>query len=157
MNDFIIIPGTGIRLYDGYIITLTDYPGDTFIVKHGYYHNAEDTEVFGWYFISTMTSESLEVTDELLLTVTILMPTYPQPQYPTTGNVVQGVAPINAVENPIDNTVDIFINLDNSGDIKFTVTDQGLRGEINDSITSQITKLTEQLEQLRTLVDNGGS
>ena len=65
MNDFIVIPGTGIRLYDGYIITLAAYPGDTFIVKHGYYHNAEDTEVFGWYFISTRTSESLEVTDEL--------------------------------------------------------------------------------------------
>ena len=79
MNDFIVIPGTGIRLYDGYVVTLSDYPGDTFIVKHGYYHTADDTVVFGWHFISTLTSLSFPVSDELLRTVTILMPTYPSP------------------------------------------------------------------------------
>lgn len=142
MNDFIVIPGTGIRLYDGYIITLTDYPGDTFIVKHGYYHNAEDIEVFGWYFISTVTSECLEVTDELLLTVTILMPTYPGP-----GTEDEDEPFTSALKEQLLSafiTVDTLADLDNLA--LFYDIPNGKLVKVNDAGDSKIGYYTAQID-----------
>ena len=51
VDNFIVIPGTDIRLYDNDIIKIDTYPGLKWVVHFGWYIYQE-AQSFGWYFVS---------------------------------------------------------------------------------------------------------
>lgn len=51
VNDFIIIPGTNIRLYDSDIIKISGKPRIKWVVHTGWYIY-DNVQNFGWYFVS---------------------------------------------------------------------------------------------------------
>ena len=59
-NNYIIIPGTDIRLYEDDIVELSSYPGYSFMVKQSDYQY-KNLSIFGWHLESTTGDLSLPV------------------------------------------------------------------------------------------------
>ncbi len=51
INDFIVIPGTDIRIYDSDIVKLDNKPGIKWIVHYGWYI-FQEAQSFGWHLVS---------------------------------------------------------------------------------------------------------
>lgn len=60
INDFIVIPGTDIRIYDSDIVKLDNKPGIKWIVHYGWYI-FDDVQNFGWYLISILDGTVLPI------------------------------------------------------------------------------------------------
>ena len=59
-NDFIVIPGTEIRLYENDIVELSSYPGHQFIIEQSEYQYKGQT-IFGWHFRSLIDNLMLPI------------------------------------------------------------------------------------------------
>jgi len=58
--NFIVIPGTDIRLYDGDIVKISNKPRVKWVVHLGWFIY-QDVQNFGWYFVSIKNGEILPV------------------------------------------------------------------------------------------------
>ena len=59
-NNYIIIPGTDIRLYEDDIVELSSYPGHQFYVKQSEYQY-KNQSIFGWHLESISNDLSLPI------------------------------------------------------------------------------------------------
>lgn len=69
--NYIIIPGTNIRLYDSDIVKISNKPRIKWVVHSGWYIY-DDVQNFGWYFVSIKDGEILPVTIVDLTLVTLV-------------------------------------------------------------------------------------
>lgn len=115
VNDFIIIPGTNIRLYDGDIIKISNKPRIKWIVHTGWYIY-EGNQNFGWYFVSIKDGTILpaSVVD---LTLCTLVTTKTQGSERYDGKVVNYTRPFTLADADVLNrtfiTVDTIEQRDN--------------------------------------------
>lgn len=69
--EFIVIPGTGNKLYEGDIVALGNYPGTKWIVSKGwYYYNG--TQRNGWYLCAASSATNLPLTEVELMNISII-------------------------------------------------------------------------------------
>ena len=69
--DYLIIPDTGIKLYENSIVILSRFPGTRWITKNGWYtYNCQQYQ--GWYFCSIPAQTVVPVTEEDLRLLTIV-------------------------------------------------------------------------------------
>lgn len=70
-SNFLVIPGTNIRLYDGDVVKISNRPNQKYIIHYGWfiYSGAQN---YGWYFESISTGEVLpsSIVDLTLCTLT---------------------------------------------------------------------------------------
>ena len=91
--DYVIIPDTGIKLYDGDIVMLSKYPGVKWIIHKGWY-TYQESQSIGWYFCSIPQGVIIPVTDDELTHLTVISDggCCPQPPCPP-GPVPPGPIP----------------------------------------------------------------
>ena len=91
--DYVIIPVTGIKLYDGDIVVLSKYPGVKWIIHNGWY-TYQESQSIGWYFCSIPQGVIIPVTDDELTHLTVISDggCCPQPPCPP-GPVPPGPIP----------------------------------------------------------------
>lgn len=86
--DYLPVPDSNIRLYDGSVVMLANYPGVTWVIHNGYYsYNGRQYQ--GWYFLSIPSQTILPVNNDNLRLVTVISnpssedyPDCPFPPYP---------------------------------------------------------------------------
>lgn len=69
--DYLVIPDTGIKLYENSIVMLSRFPGTRWITKLGWY-NYNGQQYQGWYFCSIPAQTVVPVTEEDLRLLTII-------------------------------------------------------------------------------------
>lgn len=69
--DYVIVPDTGIKIYDGDIVMLSRFPGVKWIVHKGWY-SYQGCQSIGWYFCSIPQGVIIPVTDDELRHLTIV-------------------------------------------------------------------------------------
>lgn len=69
--NYISVPGTGTKLFDGTVVALAKYPGTKWIVRQGWF-SYQGQQRNGWYFCSISTQTTIPVSNEDLLTVTVI-------------------------------------------------------------------------------------
>ena len=81
----IVVPDTGLKLYDGTIVILARFPDVKWIVHNGWY-NYQGSQYMGWYFCSIPAQTILPVNDEDLRLLTVVTedggPSCPSESYP---------------------------------------------------------------------------
>ena len=106
--EFIVIPGTDIRLYDGDIVKISNKPRVKWIVHAGWYIYNE-VQNFGWYFVSIKDGSILPVS-VIDLTLVSLDTTKTQGSGLYDGKVVNYTRPFTLADAEILNRT--FITLD---------------------------------------------
>lgn len=66
--NYIQIPGSITKLYEGDVVTIETYPGTKWVVQHGWYIY-RGLQKNGWYFCSVDTQTTLPATNDVLLNV----------------------------------------------------------------------------------------
>ena len=69
--DYIQIPGSNTKLYEGNIVTIATYPGTKWVVQNGWYIY-KGLQKNGWYFCSITTQTTLPATNDVLLNVSVV-------------------------------------------------------------------------------------
>lgn len=69
--NYISVLGTGTKLFDGTVVALAKYPGTKWIVRQGWF-SYQGQQRNGWYFCSISTHTTIPVSNEDLLTVTVI-------------------------------------------------------------------------------------
>ena len=95
-SEFILIPGTTIRLYDGDIIKISGRPRIKWVVHTGWYIY-EGNQNFGWYFVSIKNGEILPVS-AIDLTLCTLVTTKTQGSELYDGKVVNYTRPFTLAD-----------------------------------------------------------
>ena len=84
-NEYIIIPGTQQRVYEGSVVMLHRLPNLRWILHYGYYNYSGQRQK-GWYFSSIPSDTTMPVFNEDLLAMTVIdgspSPTPPVPPIP---------------------------------------------------------------------------
>lgn len=106
--NYIVIPGTNIRLYDSDIIKISNKPGIKWIVHSGWFIY-EGVQNFGWYFESIKDGSILPVS-VVDLTLCILVTTKTQGSERYDGKVVNYTRPFTDADAELLNRT--FITLD---------------------------------------------
>lgn len=107
-NDYIVIPGTNIRLYESDIIKISNKPRVKWVVHMGWYIY-ENVQNFGWYIESIKNGEILPVS-VIDLTLVTLVTTRTQGSELTDGKVVNYTRPFTLADAAILNRT--FITLE---------------------------------------------
>ena len=97
--NFIVIPGTDIRLYDSDIVKISNKPATKWIVHLGWYI-FQDVQNYGWYFVSIKDGEVLPVT-VVDLTLCTLVTTKTQGSEVYDGKVVNYTRPFTVADAEI--------------------------------------------------------
>ena len=106
--NYIVIPGTNIRLYDSDIVKISNKPRVKWVVHSGWYIY-QDVQNFGWYFVSIKNGEILPVSI-VDLTLVTLVTTKTQGSEKYDGKVVNYTRPFTEYDAEIlDRT---FITVD---------------------------------------------
>lgn len=108
VNDYLIIPGTSIRLYDGDIVKISGHPRIKWVVHIGWYIY-EGNQNFGWYFVSIKDGTILPAT-VIDLTLCTLVTTKTQGSERYDGKVVNYTRPFTLEDADTLNRT--FITLD---------------------------------------------
>lgn len=101
-NEYIIIPGTQQRIYEGTVVMLQRLPNLKWIVHYGYYTYNGKTQK-GWYFSSIPSDTTMPVFNEDLYGIIILdgsQPAPPVPPIPPPGPFPPGPYPPAPVPIP---------------------------------------------------------
>ena len=106
--NFIVIPGTDIRLYDGDIVKISNKPRVKWIVHLGWFIY-QDVQNFGWYFVSIKNGEVLPVS-VIDLTLCTLVTNKVQGSIREAGKVVNYTRPFTL--NDAETLNRTFISLD---------------------------------------------
>lgn len=106
--NFIVIPGTDIRLYDGDIVKISNKPRVKWIVHLGWFIY-QDAQSYGWYFVSIKNGEILPVST-IDLTLCTLVTTKTQGSGIEDGKVVNYTRPFTINDAQTLNRT--FITLD---------------------------------------------
>ena len=80
-KDYILIPGTQTRLYDGTVVILNRLPGTKWIVHNGYYEY-NGVKQKGWYLSSIPSGTTMPVFNEDLVALRIVDEHCPCPPHP---------------------------------------------------------------------------
>lgn len=107
-NNFIVIPGTNVRLYDGDIVKISTKPRVKWIVHLGWYIY-QDAQNFGWYFVSIKDGEIAPVSI-IDLTLCTLVTTKTQGSGIEDGKVINYTRPFTLEDAQTLNRT--FISLD---------------------------------------------
>ena len=107
-NNYIVIPGTNIRLYDSDIIKISNKPRVKWVVHMGWYIY-QDVQNFGWYIESIKTGEILPIS-VIDLTLVTLVTTKTQGSELTDGKVVNYTRPFTLADAAVLNRA--FITLE---------------------------------------------
>lgn len=70
--DYLIVPDTGQRIYEGDIVTLSRFSGIKWVVSYGWYTSG-DSPASGWYFRAIPSNDIIPVTDEDLISLSIVV------------------------------------------------------------------------------------
>ena len=100
-NDYIVIPGTNIRLYESDIIKISNKPRVKWVVHMGWYIY-QNVQNFGWYIESIKNGEILPVS-VIDLTLVTLVTTRTQGSELTDGKVVNYTRPFTLADAAILN------------------------------------------------------
>ena len=106
--DYIVIPGTNIRLYDSDVVKISNKPRVKWIVHNGWYIY-KDVQNFGWYLVSIKNGDILPVS-EIDLTLCSLVTTKTQGSEKYDGKVVNYTRPFTEADAETLNRT--FITLD---------------------------------------------
>lgn len=88
--DYLVLPGTGQKVYPGDVVVLHRFPEIKWVVKHEYY-TLNGQQYRGWYFLSIPTKNILPLTEEDLYGITVISgqgevyppcPPHPCPPHP---------------------------------------------------------------------------
>lgn len=69
--NYIAIPSTGTKLFDGTIVVLSTYPGTKWIVHRGWY-SYQGSNYNGWYVMSIPTQECLPLSADVLNQISVI-------------------------------------------------------------------------------------
>lgn len=69
--NYIQIPGSNTKLYEGNVVTIETYPGTKWVVQNGWYIY-KGLQKNGWYFCSIDTQTTLPATNDVLLNVSVV-------------------------------------------------------------------------------------
>lgn len=108
-SNFIVIPGTNIRLYDGDVVKISGRPRIKWVVHTGWYifNNSQN---FGWYFVSIKDGEILPVSSiDLTLCTLVTVKTQGSELYD--GKVVNYTRPFTIADAELLNRT--FITVEN--------------------------------------------
>lgn len=106
--NYIVIPGTNIRLYDSDIVKISNKPKIKWVIHHGWYIY-QNVQNFGWYFESIKNGEILPVS-VVDLTLVSLVTTKTQGSEKYDGKVVNYTRPFTEYDADILNRT--FITVD---------------------------------------------
>lgn len=107
VNDFIIIPGTNIRLYDSDIVKISDKPRIKWVVHTGWYIYGGNQN-FGWYFVSIKDGTILPASI-IDLTLCTLVTTKTQGSEKYDGKVVNYTRPFTVADAELLNRTFITV------------------------------------------------
>lgn len=131
VNDFIMIPGTNIRIYDSDIVKISNKPRIKWVVHTGWYIY-QGVQNFGWYFVSIKNGEILPVS-VVDLTLVSLVTTKTQGSNKYDGKVVNYTRPFTLADADVLNrtfiTVDTIQQRDNLDQTKLV---EGRLVRVND-------------------------